>query len=73
MGQIQPNNVEGSVQGQDVSTMEYLDDQTCLITFEHQGSADDDDDYSSDNAVSWDSHVDGSDGVRGADLPPLRG
>ena len=46
MGRIQPNGVEGSVLGQDASSMEYLDDQTYTITFEHQRAADDDDGYS---------------------------
>ena len=73
MGRIQPNDVEGSVLGQDASSMEYLDDQTYTITFEHQRAADDNNGYSSDDAESWDSHVDGSDGVRGADPPPPRG
>ena len=31
MGRIQPNDVEGSVLGQDASSMEYLDDQTYTI------------------------------------------
>ena len=75
MGRIQPNGARGSVSGQDASVMEYLDDQTVSITFEHQAADDDDDDdvYSSDDAVSRDSHVDGSNRVRGADPSPARG